>query len=32
MHYETSVGNWLAWHWLAFVVIFLRKIYQKLTF
>ena len=29
VRYETSVGNWLAWHWLAFVVIFLRKINQK---
>ena len=32
VRYETSVGNWLAWHWLAFVVIFLRKINQKPTF
>ena len=32
VRYETSVGNWLAWHWLAFVVIFLRKINRKPTF
>ncbi|MBD2767110.1 IS5 family transposase [Hymenobacter sp. BT664] len=32
VRYETSVGNWLAWHWLAFVVIFLRKINPKPTF
>ena len=32
VHYETSVGNWLAWHWLACAVIFLRKINQKPTF
>ena len=32
VRYETSVGNWLAWHWLAFVVLFLRKINQKPTF
>ena len=32
VRYETNVGNWLAWHWLAFVVIFLRKINQKPTF
>ena len=32
VRYETSVGNGLAWHWLAFVVIFLRKINQKPTF
>ncbi len=32
VRYETSVGNWLAWHWLAFVVIFLRKIIQKPVF
>ena len=32
VRYETSVGNWLAWHWLAFVVITLRKINQKQTF
>ena len=32
VRYETSVGNWRAWHWLAFVVIFLRKVNQKPTF
>jgi transposase len=32
VRYETSVGNWLAWHWLAFAVIFLRKINRKSTF
>ena len=32
VRYETSVGNWLAWHWLAFAVIFLRKINQKPIF
>ena len=32
VRYETSVGNWLAWHWLTFAVIFLRKINQKTTF
>ena len=32
VRYETSVGNWLAWHWLAFAVLFLRKIDQKATF
>ena len=32
VRYETSVGNWLAWHWLACAVIFLRKINQKPTF
>ena len=31
VRYETSVGNWLAWHWLAFVVLFLRKINRKPT-
>ena len=25
VRYETSVGNWLAWHWFAFVVIFCEK-------
>ena len=29
VRYETSVGNWLAFHWLAFVVLFLRKIKAK---
>ena len=29
---ETSVGNWLAFHWLAFVVLFLRKIKARTTF
>ncbi|WP_245897284.1 transposase [Hymenobacter nivis] len=28
---ETSVGNWSAWHWMAFAVLFLRKINQKPT-
>ena len=32
VRYETSVGNWLAWHWLAFAVLFLRKINRKPTF
>lgn len=32
VRYETSIGNWLAWHWLAFVVLFLRKINPKPTF
>ncbi|MGI4872170.1 MAG: transposase [Janthinobacterium lividum] len=32
VRYETIVGNWLAWHWLAFVVIFLRKINRRTTF
>lgn len=32
VRYETSIGNWLARHWLAFVVIFLRKINPKPTF
>ena len=32
VRYETSVGNWLAWRWLAFTVIFLRKINRKPTF
>ena len=31
VRYETSVGNWLAFHWLAFVVLFLRKIKAKTT-
>ena len=29
---ETNVGNWLAFHWFAFVVLFLRKIKAKMTF
>jgi len=32
VRYETSVGNWLAWHWLPFAVLFLRKINRKPTF
>ena len=32
VRYETSVSNWLAWHWLAFVIIFLRKINRRTTF
>ena len=32
VRYETSVGNWLAWHWLAFAVLFLRKIDRNPTF
>lgn len=32
VRYDTSVGNWLAWHYLAFLVIFLRKINLKPTF
>jgi len=32
VRYETSVGNWLAFHWLAFVVLLLRKIKTKTTF
>lgn len=31
VRYETSIGNWLAFHWLAFLVLFLRKINPKLT-
>ena len=31
VRYETSVGNWLAFHWLAFLVLFLRKINAKQT-
>ncbi|SDY47186.1 transposase, partial [Hymenobacter psychrophilus] len=31
VRYETSIGNWLAWHWLAFVVLLLRKINPKPT-
>ncbi|WP_169513139.1 hypothetical protein [Hymenobacter aerophilus] len=30
--YEISIGNWLAWHWLAFVVLLLREISPKSTF
>ena len=29
---ETSIGNELAFHWLAFVVLFLRKIKARTTF
>ena len=29
---ETSVGHWLAFHWLASVVLFLRKIKAKTAF
>ena len=32
VRYETSVGNWLAWHWLPFAVLFLRKINRKPAF
>lgn len=32
VRYETSLGNWLAWHWLAFAVLFLRKINPTPTF
>ena len=32
VRHETSVGNWLAFHWLAFVVLFWRKIKAKPTF
>ena len=32
VRYETSVGNWFAWHWIAFAVLFLRKINQKPNF
>ena len=32
VRYETSVGNWLAFHWLAFLVLFLRKINPTPTF
>ncbi|MBT9395571.1 IS5/IS1182 family transposase, partial [Hymenobacter sp. NST-14] len=32
VRYDTSIGNWLAWHYLAFLVIFLRKINLKPTF
>ena len=28
---ETSIGNWLAFHWLEFIVLFLRKINAKPT-
>lgn len=31
VRYETSIGNWLAWHWLAFIVLLLRKINPKPT-
>jgi len=31
VRYETSIGNWLAFHWLAFIVLFLRKINAKPT-
>jgi len=29
VRYETNVENWLSFHWLAFVVLFLRKITRK---
>lgn len=29
VRYETNVENWLSFHWIAFVVLFLRKINQK---
>ena len=32
VRYETSIGNWLAFHWLAFVVPFLLRINTKATF
>lgn len=31
VRYETSVENWLAFHWMAFVVLFLRRISRKIT-
>jgi hypothetical protein len=32
VRYEISVGNWLAWHWLAFAVIFFAKNQPKTDF
>ena len=29
VRYETNVNNWLSFHWLAFVVLFLRRINRK---
>lgn len=29
VRYETNVDNWLSFHWLAFVVLFLRRINRK---
>lgn len=29
VRYETNLENWLSFHWIAFVVLFLRKINQK---
>jgi hypothetical protein len=29
VRYETNVGNWFSFHWLAFVVFFLRRINRK---
>lgn len=31
VRYETNVENWLSFHWLAFVVLFLRKIQRRKT-
>lgn len=30
VRYETNVENWLSFHWLAFVVLFLRRIKKKM--
>ncbi len=31
VRYETCLENWLAFHWLAFVVLLLRKIARRPT-
>ena len=32
VRHETSVGNWLVFHWPAFVILFMQKIRAKTTF